>query len=79
MALSVNYCCSLNLTNAMKQILPLLFFIPLLSSAQKIAVIDRNFYEPIAMMDALSTEVAAKGGLIVIKKILLWSLRDWNN
>jgi len=52
----------------MKQILPLLFFIPLLSSAQKIAVIDRNFYEPIAMMDALSTEVAAKGGLIVYQK-----------
>ena len=49
----------------MKRILPLLFFIPLLSTAQKIAVIDRNFYEPITMMDVLTTEIATKGALIV--------------
>ena len=52
----------------MKRILLLLFFIPLFPAAQKIAVIDRNFYEPIAMMDALTTEVATKGGLIVYQK-----------
>lgn len=52
----------------MKGILLLLFFIPLLSKAQKIAVIDRNFYEPIAMMDVLTIEVATKGGLIVYQK-----------
>ena len=52
----------------MKRILLLLFLVPLLSSAQKIAVIDRHFYEPIAMMDVLTTEVATKGGLIVYQK-----------
>jgi hypothetical protein len=52
----------------MKQILLLLFFIPVFSTAQKIAVIDRNFYEPITMMDVLTTEVATKGGVIVYQK-----------
>src|SRR5687768_16623356 len=68
LALLVNYSCSVNSTNTMKGILLLLFFIPLLSKAQKIAVVDRNFYEPIAMMDVLTIEVATKGGLIVYQK-----------
>ena len=52
----------------MKPILFLLFFIPLFTSAQKIALIDRNFYEPITMVDTVSIDDASKGSLVVYKE-----------
>ena len=52
----------------MRPILFLLSFIPLFSSAQKIALIDRNFYEPITMVDTITGAAAIEGGLAVYQK-----------
>jgi hypothetical protein len=52
----------------MRPVLFLLSFIPLFSSAQKLALIDRNFYEPITMVDTMTSAAATEGGLAVYQK-----------
>ncbi len=52
----------------MKTFLLLLFFFPFVSKAQKFALIDRNFYQPINLVDTFTMEQASKGLLSVYYK-----------
>jgi len=52
----------------MKLFLIFLFFAPLSGNAQKLALIDRNFYYPIDIADTITLEQAAKGTLPIYNK-----------
>ena len=45
----------------MKPALLILFFVPLISAAQKLALIDRRFQQPIAMVDTITGDQVTKG------------------
>lgn len=52
----------------MKTFLLVLFFSPLVSKGQKFALIDRNFYQPINLVDTFTMEQASKGQLSIYYK-----------
>ena len=54
----------------MKTLLLILFFLPFLGYAQKLVLIDRNFYQPVSLADSISIEQASKGLLPVYHKDL---------
>jgi len=54
----------------MKTLLLILFFSPLFCIAQKIVLIDRNFYHPVILADSFSIEQASRGLLPVYQKDL---------
>ena len=54
----------------MKTLLLILFFSPFICKAQKLLLIDRNFYHPAGMADSISMEQASKGLLPVYQKDL---------
>ena len=54
----------------MKTLLLILFFSPLFCNAQKIVLIDRNFYHPVILADSFSIEQASRGLLPVYQKDL---------
>ena len=54
----------------MKTFLFIFFLLPLVSKAQKIALLDRNFYHSINIADSITMEQAAKGILPVYHRDL---------
>ena len=54
----------------MKTLLLILFFSPFFSKAQKVILIDRNFYHPVSIPDSFSMEQASTGVLAVYHKDL---------
>src|SRR5215216_5692844 len=52
----------------MKPVLLILFFVPLLSTGQKLALIDRNFHQPISIADTITMEEATRGVVPVYSK-----------
>lgn len=52
----------------MRSFLLILFFVPFPGRAQKLALIDRNFQQPINIVDSVSMEEVAKGVLPVYYK-----------
>ena len=52
----------------MKLFLIFLFFAPFFGNAQKLALIDRNFYHPIDIADTITFEQASKGALPIYHK-----------
>ena len=63
----------------MKSLLLILLFSPLLSIGQKLVLIDRNFQQPLSIIDTITMEQATKGALPLYFKDLrsVISTMEW--
>ena len=70
----------------MKTLLLILFFSPLFCTAQKLLLIDRNFYHPVVMADSISLGQALKGlvpvyfkDLRAVSQGMQWLIKQMTN